>query len=280
MIRIGTPAQVFRILPSNTRPETLIPIPDHCDQGQSWCGNARGVEPFNGGSSSPYSGSPNELSTTSLDPGMTCTANRSPMCIHCPDSINGKCTVGPCTGRNCCGDPAGSCSGVGCNGLNGICTGAYIGCPCVGVNWDAGANVSSSPGILNVAAASGFQPKQSSTWLAPSRNQSSTGSDLIIQSGSQSYNLFGVSYYVTDVVGLGLDATTGLDSSSSLVAGILTEPYYIGILGLVPVQEQNLQNASASIIMQLKRKNLIPSLSYGYTAGAIYRKYLLLGFGE
>lgn len=257
----------------------MIPIPDHCERGQSWCGNARGVEPFNGGSSGPYSGSPNELLTTSLDPGATCTANRSPMCVNCPGSINGKCTFGPCTGRNCCGDPAGSCSGVGCNGLNGICTGAYIGCPCIGVNWDASTNVSSSTGILDVAAASGFQPNQSSTWLASGRNQSSTEGDLNTQNGSHN-DLPGFSYYGTDVVGLGLDATTGLNSSKSLVAGILTEPYYIGILGLVPFQYQSSKNASASIMVQLKQQDLIPSLSYGYTAGAIYRKFLLLGFGE
>lgn len=27
---------------------------------------------------------------------------------------------------------------------------------------------------------------------------------------------------------------------------------------------------------QLKQQNLIPSLSYGYTAGAIYREFLLM----
>lgn len=64
-----------------------------------------------------------------------------------------------------------------------------------------------------------------------------------------------------------------------MVAGIPTEPYYIGILGLVPLQDQNLPNASASVMMHLKQKTLIPSPSYGYTAVAIYPKFLLLGFG-
>lgn len=272
MIRVGTPAQFFRVLPSTTGQETWLPIPDHCERGQSWCGNVRGVEPFNGASSSPFSGSPNELLTTSLDPGMTCTANRSPMCIHCPGSINGKCTVGPCTGRNCCGDPAGSCSGVGCNGLNGICTGAYIGCPCVGVDWDASANVSSSAGILNAAAASGYQPTQSSTWSALGSYQLTTEGNLRPQGSGQVLNLSALGHYGTDVVGLGMDAAAGFTLNNTLVAGILTEPYYIGTLGLVPVQHQNLDNASANFMMLLKQQNLIPSLSYGYTAGAMYRK--------
>lgn len=99
MIRVGTPAQLFRVLPSTSGTKTWIPIPDNCNAGISWCGNARGVEPFNGAGASPFSGTPNGITVSTVDAGVTCTANKSPMCVDCL-SINGRCTNGPCTGRS------------------------------------------------------------------------------------------------------------------------------------------------------------------------------------
>ena len=258
-IRVGTPPQLFRVLPSVNSQEVWVPVPDQCSQGQSWCGNARGVMPYNGGASpSPYTGSPNEQLTTSLDPGLTCTTNRSPMCINCI-SVNGKCTNGPCTGRNCCGDPAGSCNGQGCNGLNGICTGPYIGCPCVGPDYNLPTNSPSGTGVLNAAAASGFQGNQSSTWSILGMMPLSAETYLNASVHGQ---------YGTDVVGLGPDASSDLTVNRNLVAGVPTEPFYIGALGSKP--DNTSGNNPASLITQLKQQNLIPSLSYGYTAGAIY----------
>lgn len=98
MIRVGTPAQIFRVLPSTSGKETWIPIPDNCNAGMSWCGNARGVESFNGAGASPFSGTPNGITVSTVDAGITCTANKSPMCVSCL-SVNGRCTNGPCTGR-------------------------------------------------------------------------------------------------------------------------------------------------------------------------------------
>ena len=79
MIRVGTPAQFFRVLPSTSGTETWIPIPDNCNAGMSWCGNARGVEPFNGVEASPFSGTPSDITVSTVDAGVTCTANKSPM---------------------------------------------------------------------------------------------------------------------------------------------------------------------------------------------------------
>lgn len=99
MIRVGTPAQLFRVLPSTSGTETWIPISDNCNAGISWCGNARGVEPFNGAGASPFSGAPSDITASTVDAGVTCTANKSPMCVDCL-SINGRCTNGPCIGRS------------------------------------------------------------------------------------------------------------------------------------------------------------------------------------
>ncbi|KAL6715357.1 hypothetical protein ACLMJK_007623 [Lecanora helva] len=267
VIRVGTPPQLFRVLPSVNGLETWVPIPDQCAKGQAWCGNARGVMPYNGANASPYSGSPNELQTTSLDPGLTCMTNRSPMCINCI-SINGKCTNGPCTGRYCCGDPAGSCSGQGCNGLNGICTGPYIGCPCVGPDYNIATNTPSSPAVLNPADASGFQPSQSSTWTDFGTQQLLDDEYLNISSNG---------HFGADCFGLGYEASKGLNLNRTLIAGITTEPSYMGIFGLKPANSTSSGKGPASMISQMKQQNLIPSLSYGYTAGAIYRQPPVLG---
>ena len=162
----------------------------------------------------------------------------------------------------CCGDPPGACTSQGCNGLNGICTGTYIGCPCSGVDFNAPSNVTLSDGKGNAPAASGFQANQSSTWAASGEHQLMIESYLGIASNGE---------YGLDTVGLGVEATTGLTSNQNVVAGVLAEPFYLGQLGLKPTNTTGV-NSTASLMTQLKNANLIPSLSYGYTAGAIYRK--------
>lgn len=74
----------------------------------------------------------------------------------------------------------------------------------------------------------------------------------------------------TDVVGLGVDASSGLTLPGAVVAGITTEPFYIGTLGLKPGNASVSSDSTATLLSQLKQQNMIPSLSYGYTAGAIY----------
>ena len=81
--------------------------------------------------------------------------------------------------------------------------------------------------------------------------------------------------YGTDTVGLGVEAATGLTSNHNVVGGVLAEPYYLGQIGLKSSNTTTV-NGTASFMAQLKNDNLIPSLSYGYTAGAIYRKSLSL----
>ena len=162
----------------------------------------------------------------------------------------------------CCGDPPGACNSQGCNGLNGICTGTYIGCPCSGVDFNAPSNITLSDGHGNPLAASGFQTNQSSTWTASGDHQLMTESYLGIGSNGQ---------YGLDTVGLGVEATTGLTTNQNVVAGVKAEPFYLGQVGLKPANATGI-NGTASFMMQLKNDNLIPSLSYGYTAGALYRK--------
>ena len=76
-----------------------------------------------------------------------------------------------------------------------------------------------------------------------------------------------------DTVGLGLSNSTGgpyLDSA--VVAAYANDDYYIGMFGLnqQPTNLSTFSNSYPSFLTTLKSRNLIPSLSWAYTAGARY----------
>ncbi|OCL08205.1 acid protease [Glonium stellatum] len=55
IIRVGTPEQDFRVLPSTAGQETWVPVPDGClSSDPSNCGTLRGVYPFNGQQSTGF----------------------------------------------------------------------------------------------------------------------------------------------------------------------------------------------------------------------------------
>ncbi len=261
LIHVGTPPQYFRVLPSINGQETWIPLPIDCQRGKSWCGNARGVEPFRNPSTA--------VALSSLDAGFTCSSNKSPMCDHCV-SIEGHCTTGPCAGQYCCGGESGACNSAGCNGVSGICTAAYTGCVCTGDDYDAVSNKLHSPGAANPAAATGFQFNQSSSWSVIG-NYTLEGS---IQFPDDAYGLFG-----TDVVAAGPNPEAALTPTrGSTVAGVAAQPIYLGLLGLRPSNSSRFDASSPSFLTNLRNQNLIPSLSLGYTAGAAYsmQKHILV----
>lgn len=59
-----------------------------------------------------------------------------------------------------------------------------------------------------------------------------------------------------------------------VIAAIETKTYFVGNLGLSPqpINFTDSSDPSPSLLQSLKNENLIPSLSYGYTAGASYRR--------
>ncbi|CAO1604417.1 hypothetical protein XANCAGTX0491_007974 [Xanthoria calcicola] len=60
--------------------------------------------------------------------------------------------------------------------------------------------------------------------------------------------------------------------NQSVVAGISTKNFFLGVLGLAarPVVWEDHSDSSPSLITILKEQNYIPNRSYGYTAGASY----------
>lgn len=81
--------------------------------------------------------------------------------------------------------------------------------------------------------------------------------------------------YGLDTVALGLsNATGGPRLDSQVVATFENNHYYVGLFGLGH-QGTNFSGYStpnATFLTTLKERNMIPSLSWGYTAGASYRE--------
>lgn len=80
-------------------------------------------------------------------------------------------------------------------------------------------------------------------------------------------------FYAKELVQLTNPEGANTTVNHSVVAGIITPNFYLGVLGLAarPVVWEDHSDSSDSLITILKKQSLIPNLSYGYTAGASYR---------
>ena len=197
----------------------------------------------------------------SLDAGNTCIANKSPMRLDCI-YVNDRCTNGPCAKRTCCGDPPGICNPGECNGVSGICTGQYIGCPCPGPDYNAWSAPSVSASATSSILAQGLIGNQSSSWTEKGTHWIRT--EVFLNQTAQGQ-------YGLDSVGLDADANSGLTTYSIVVAGVPIKPFFLGQLGMRPANSSGPDGSTPSFLMQLAVQMKVPSLSYGYTAGALYR---------
>jgi hypothetical protein len=81
--------------------------------------------------------------------------------------------------------------------------------------------------------------------------------------------------YGYDTVGLGPSSTDSLQLSPEVVAGVVDKQYFLGGFGL-SLNPNNFGSGALSTFLSLLPNSTfepIPSLSYGYTAGASYRKH-------
>ncbi|KAE9961413.1 hypothetical protein BLS_002152 [Venturia inaequalis] len=119
---------------------------------------------------------------------------------------------------------------------------------------------------------SGFLINQSTTWV-------DQGLYAIQLETALNYEANG--HYGKDVLALngGNGSSGGVSLAKQVVAGIAAKDYLLGILGL-GIQPTSFSSSSTPVktfIEQLKDNKLIPSLSYGYTAGASYQQKGVLG---
>jgi hypothetical protein len=90
----------------------------------------------------------------------------------------------------------------------------------------------------------------------------------------QNFNISENGFYGRDAIGLGGRGGPTLDDQ--IVGGIATEKHYLGMFGVNSQSTDfNLNGEQPSYIASLKNQNIIPSLSFGYTAGAQYRESCL-----
>lgn len=79
--------------------------------------------------------------------------------------------------------------------------------------------------------------------------------------------------YGLDTLALGYDGSGGVSLDKQVIGGLATKDFYLGFLGLNPAQVNfSLTETHPSFLSNLKNQSKIPSLSYGYSAGAPYRK--------
>jgi hypothetical protein len=85
--------------------------------------------------------------------------------------------------------------------------------------------------------------------------------------------LYGNAIYGFDRVGLPEVDGNELTLNDTLVGGYALEDFYLGIFGVnpKPTNFSSYNNGSPSYMSLLKEQHYIPSVSFGYTAGAIYR---------
>jgi len=80
--------------------------------------------------------------------------------------------------------------------------------------------------------------------------------------------------YGIDDVGLQIDNSGGLNATNVVVGGIASKDFYLGVIGLGPKPSNftTFNNPMPSLMGILNSTQKIPSLAYGYTAGASYSK--------
>ncbi|KAK5112054.1 hypothetical protein LTR85_011635 [Meristemomyces frigidus] len=85
--------------------------------------------------------------------------------------------------------------------------------------------------------------------------------------------LSGNAYYGFDTISLGLVGSGLPTLQNQLIAGIASNSFWLGSLGLSPYTFNltNLDNPLPSLMGTLRNQSIIPSMSWAYTAGAYYR---------
>ena len=116
-----------------------------------------------------------------------------------------------------------------------------------------------------------FDPKRSLTWLDQGTwslvEESDLGYGGTTDPGDYGYDTLGI-----QIEG---NANGVVALPHQVISALAVKTFYLGNLGLNPRTPYFNTSTTPSFLQSLRITNQIPSLSYGYTAGAYYRK---LGF--
>lgn len=110
----------------------------------------------------------------------------------------------------------------------------------------------------------GFQVNASTTWVPINLYELGLETQL---------NYTGNGEYGFDTVGLQLPNSGGVSLQHQIVAGIATKSFLFGVfaIGPKPTNFTSFNNPQPSFLYSLRNQSIIPSLLWGYTAGASYQ---------
>ncbi|CCD48043.1 hypothetical protein BofuT4_P110560.1 [Botrytis cinerea T4] len=127
----------------------------------------------------------------------------------------------------------------------------------------------SDPGTCYSSRGLNFNSNSSATWVP---NTINPGGEFALEVES-SLGLTGNGDYGNDTILLGSPGSGSPSLSSQVLATIATHDFWLGLFGLnpAPTNFSSKTEPAPSYMSNLKSQGHIPSLSYGYTAGAYYR---------
>ena len=137
-------------------------------------------------------------------------------------------------------------------------------------NENSATNCTSTRGIT-------FNPSLSNSWK--DQGTFTLGVDVDLGMNTEAGGNDGGDYGY-DTVGLEIVGNTPVLLDHQVVVAVDTQKdFWLGYIGLAPRTPQFGNSSQPSLLKSLKNQNSIPSLSYGYTAGASYREILELTVG-
>ncbi|KAF2430896.1 acid protease, partial [Tothia fuscella] len=133
-----------------------------------------------------------------------------------------------------------------------------------------------NPDLLNCPDRRGylFQSNVSSTWTTQGIQNGVDGAIFSLNTFEEGkIGRVGNGSYGYDTINLGLSGSNLPTLKNQVIAGIWTNDFFLGSLGLspVPFNFTNLNEPQTSMLGSLRNQSLIPSSSWAYTAGAYYK---------
>ena len=112
-----------------------------------------------------------------------------------------------------------------------------------------------------------FSPNDSTTWQKDGIYSLSVEENLGYTYGGE---------YGSDMLTLNYPGPGALGVDRQVLAGIIPKDFYVAAWGIAPkptnLSGDNSTTFYQSLLSSLKKMGQVPSLSYGYTAGAYYRR--------
>lgn len=110
-----------------------------------------------------------------------------------------------------------------------------------------------------------FDYNRSSTWEQQGLYEINTEENLGIYRTGQFGN---------ETITLGFPNSGGVTLDNQILGGVVAAEYWLGMFGVNPKRTNwtSFEDGQPSYLATMKEQNLIPSLSFGYTAGNQYRE--------